>query len=195
MAFRSPRRRQVLTGFRSAPGSAARRRRRGCPSPSPDPSGPYLAKKVGVRPLLGGEALGTERAHLSVETLYVDCAGLMILYDDLPPDDDSVDVYARGAFHKGVDDVESGSIEGSRATRSRSTRIASPFMPGTSAPTSSAKPLALAPFNVATRAPRRRLTRASPGRRCEGDGLYASSAVHHGILVVIDRYHQGPWRH
>ena len=31
----------------------------------------------------------------------------------------------------------------------RSTRIASPFMPGTSAPTSSAKPVALPPFNVA----------------------------------------------
>jgi hypothetical protein len=27
-----------------------------------------------MRPLLWGEALGTERAHLSVETLYVDCA-------------------------------------------------------------------------------------------------------------------------
>lgn len=67
--------------------------------------GLYLAKKVGMRPLLGGEALGTERAHLSVETLYVDCAGLMILNDDLPPDE-SVDVRAHSAFDKGVDDVK-----------------------------------------------------------------------------------------
>ena len=68
--------------------------------------GLYFAKKVGVRPLLGGEALGTERAHLSVETFYIDCAGLMILNHDFPPDDDSGDVRAHGAFHKGVGDVK-----------------------------------------------------------------------------------------
>jgi hypothetical protein len=58
------------------------------------------ARCSGVRPL------GTERAHFSVETLYVDCAGLMIVNDDLSPDDDSVDVRAHSAFYKGVDDVK-----------------------------------------------------------------------------------------
>jgi hypothetical protein len=40
--------------------------------------GLYLAKKVGVRPLLGGEAFGAERAHLSVEALYVDCCEFLL---------------------------------------------------------------------------------------------------------------------
>src|SRR5271155_3990896 len=65
-----------------------------------------LPEKVGVRPLLGGKALGTERAHLAVETVNVDRARLMILNHDLPADDDSGDVRAHGTFHKGVGDVE-----------------------------------------------------------------------------------------
>src|ERR1700761_4751073 len=44
-----------------------------------------LPDKVGLRLLLGGEALGTERAHLAVETLYVNRARLMIFNHDLPP--------------------------------------------------------------------------------------------------------------
>src|SRR4051794_30819044 len=65
-----------------------------------------LPEKVGVRPLLGGEALRTERAHLAIETLYVDRARLMILNHNLPADDDCGDVRTHGAFHKGLGDVK-----------------------------------------------------------------------------------------
>src|SRR5262245_60979348 len=44
-------------------------------------------EEIGPRSLLGGEALGAELAHLSVETLYVDRARPMILDHDLSPDD------------------------------------------------------------------------------------------------------------
>src|SRR5215471_5578227 len=65
-----------------------------------------LFEKVGVRPLLGSEALGTERAHLAVEALYVNRPRLMVLDDDFSPDDDGGDVRTHGAFHKGVSDVK-----------------------------------------------------------------------------------------
>src|ERR1700757_1618684 len=65
-----------------------------------------LPQQVSARPLLGGEALSTECAHLAVEPLHVDRARLMILDHDLSPDDDCGDVRAHGALHKGVGDVE-----------------------------------------------------------------------------------------
>ena len=56
-----------------------------------------LPEKVGVRPLLGGEALGAERAHLAVETLYVNRARPMVVDHDLSADDDGGDVRTHGA--------------------------------------------------------------------------------------------------
>jgi hypothetical protein len=51
-----------------------------------------LLEEVGVRPLLGGKALGTERAHLPIEPINIDCTRLMIFNHDLPADDDCRDV-------------------------------------------------------------------------------------------------------
>src|SRR5215469_2436746 len=65
-----------------------------------------LPEEVGVRPMLGGKAFCTERAHLAVETLHVNRPRLMVLDHDFSPDNDSGDVRAHGAFHKGVSDVK-----------------------------------------------------------------------------------------
>src|SRR5580704_14133669 len=64
-----------------------------------------LLEQIGARPLLGGEALRTERTHLAVEAFHVDRARLMILHHDLSPDDDCGDVRAHRALHKGVSNL------------------------------------------------------------------------------------------
>ena len=56
-----------------------------------------LLEKVGVRPLLGSEALGTERPHLAVEALNVNRPRLMVLDDDFSRNDDGGDIRAHGA--------------------------------------------------------------------------------------------------
>src|SRR6516164_5416211 len=61
-----------------------------------------LPKEFGTCALLGGEALGTERARLAVETFHVDGTRLVILNHDLSPDDDRGDIRAHGALHKGI---------------------------------------------------------------------------------------------
>jgi len=66
--------------------------------PAPVPGlniGLDLPEKIGVRSLLGGEALGAERAHLTIEPFDVDCARPMILDHDLSADHDCSYVRAR----------------------------------------------------------------------------------------------------
>src|SRR5438132_6422323 len=65
-----------------------------------------LPKQVGAHPLLGGEALRTEFAHLAVETFHIDRARLMVLDHDLSRDNDCGDDGTHGALDKGVGDVE-----------------------------------------------------------------------------------------
>src|SRR5215831_211996 len=65
-----------------------------------------LLEEVGVRPLLGGKAPGTERAHLAIEPLNIDRMRLTIFNHDLSPDNDCRDVSAHRALHKRVGDVE-----------------------------------------------------------------------------------------
>src|SRR5215472_10528139 len=137
-----------------------------------------LLEKVGVRPLLGSEALGTERAHLAVDALYVNRPRLMVLDDDFFPNDDGGDFRAYSAFHKGVSDVKFGVNPG--IARYPVEIDKGSHRPSCLATARRPRSQSQSPWHRLTsrsQAPRRRSMRASPGRRCGGDAPCASYAV------------------
>ena len=63
-------------------------------------------EQVGASSLLGGQAFGAERAHLTIEPIDIDRQRPVIVDHDLAAHDHGCYVCAHRAFHKGLDNIE-----------------------------------------------------------------------------------------